>query len=100
MEEALIQDQAEKGRRQGENKWTVVETGKSSMWEGSIWNSHEKILPNGCELSFPPKGPMIKELCVRASLTLASTMQNQLLEEILFQIWEREFASLPAQAWH
>lgn len=38
---------------------------------------------------------MIKELSVRAALALASTMQDQLLEEILFQTWERKLAILP-----
>lgn len=96
MEEVLIQNKAEKKKRQGENKWSVVETGQCER--GTSGTVMRKFFQMGWELSFPPKGPMIKELCVRAALTLASTMQNQLLGEILFQTWERELASLPAQA--
>lgn len=87
IEEVLIQNKAEKEKRQGENKWSVVETGQCEReTSGTVMR---KFLQMGWELSFPPRGPVIKELCVRAALTLASTMQNQLLGEILSDLGER-----------
>lgn len=87
------EEEKEKTRRES---WKLVR----AQWERETSGIVMRTFFQMAELSFPPKGSMKKELCARAALTLASTMQNQLLEKNFFQTLERELATLPAQAWH